>query len=309
MSAQSSISSQPSGEAVPFGDTKARQLFGLFIFSQLAGGLLVMIVSRTTQPLTGISPYDPIWMSVGMYVGWASFVALMMPYLKKRNVSVAALIGPTQLAKRELVDAVLVAIACLIFSIGTGLIMVGILEVIAPEFTDQVMQMSSLVQPSSLPILQNLLTTGLLVIVAPTVEEFLFRGLLLHRWTLKWSLIPALIAAAIVFGVLHINPVGLSVFGIMMTLLYLKTCKLAVPMVAHAINNSVVALALWLPQAEPADASMNNISAGIVSLCLALPLLSWLAYKLWVKRTANLPYGINQQSLQESVVDFDSTGA
>lgn len=58
-----------------------------------------------------------------------------------------------------------------------------------------------------------------LVVIAPIVEELAFRGILLHRWTLKFGIHPALIGSALVFGVCHANPVGLSMFGLVMGVL------------------------------------------------------------------------------------------
>lgn len=294
MSIRSSVPLESSDRFDPFREIKTRHLFGRFLVFQSAGALVVIVCSVIAQASSGLSSDDPIWFWVGGYIGWAFFLWWVLSYLKNRNLSVFHLIGSTQLSGRDIRNAVLVAIACLVFSTGAGLITFGILAFLFPEFVDQFLQASSLAQPSSFPILQKLLTTGLLVVVAPTLEEFLFRGLLLHRWALKWNLMAAIISGSILFGVLHINPIGLTIFGIMMVLLYIQSCKLAVPVLAHAINNGFVALALWLPQTEPPEPSFrNNMYAGVFCLSLSLPLLVWLASRLWNGRTVDLPYSTN----------------
>ncbi|MGB3492964.1 MAG: CPBP family intramembrane glutamic endopeptidase [Elainellaceae cyanobacterium] len=295
MSLNPSVSSKSPDFSNPFQDIKARALIGRFLLFQLAGGFVSVLLGLVAQASSDMRADDPIWLLIGIYAGWAFFMRWVLSHLKNRNLSVSYLIGSTQLCGRDIRDAVLVAIACLVFSTGAGLIMFGLLALVLPELSEQLLQASSLAQPSSLPIVQNLLTTGLLVVVAPTLEEFLFRGLLLHRWALKWSLVSAMITGSILFGILHINPIGLTIFGVMMALLYLKTCKLAVPTLAHAINNGFVALALWLPQTESPDLSVSSIYAGIVCLCLSVPLLSWLAYSFWNSRTVDLPYKTNSR--------------
>ncbi len=295
MSIRSAISLESTDSSQPFERVKARLFFGRFLLFQFVGGLILVILAAIVQSSSGVSAEDPIWLLMGLYVGWAVFLGWVLSYLRKCNLPVSQVIGSTRLSGRDIRDAVLVAIACLVFSTGAGLLMFGLLAVLLPEFADQLLESSSLAQPSSFPFLQKLLTTGLLVVVAPTLEELLFRGLLLHRWALKWNLIRAIVVGSILFGILHINPIGLTVFGVMMVLLYLKTCKLVVPILAHAINNGFVALALWLPQTEPPDASFSHLYAGLFCLCLSLPLLAWLAYKLWNSRTVDLPYRMNMR--------------
>jgi membrane protease YdiL (CAAX protease family) len=89
------------------------------------------------------------------------------------------------------------------------------------------------------PWLPNFLSFISLVVLAPIIEEFAFRGLLLHRWTEKWNLITAILCSSLLFGLLHPDPVGAAAFGIAMCVIYLKTQTLIVPMVCHALYNFV----------------------------------------------------------------------
>lgn len=92
------------------------------------------------------------------------------------------------------------------------------------------------------PILPNLLSFVSLVVLAPVTEEFIFRGVLLHRWSEKWGINKAILVSSILFGLAHPDPVGATAFGIAMSVLYLKTQTLVVPMVCHGLYNFVV----WL---------------------------------------------------------------
>jgi membrane protease YdiL (CAAX protease family) len=89
------------------------------------------------------------------------------------------------------------------------------------------------------PFIPNLLGFLSLVIFAPVIEEFIFRGLLLHRWGDKWGLNRAIILSSLLFGIVHPDPIGAVAFGVAMSVLYLKTQTLIVPMVCHAAYNFV----------------------------------------------------------------------
>ena len=105
-----------------------------------------------------------------------------------------------------------------------------------------------------LTIGQRYLLAVLAVVIAPVVEEFAFRGLLLRRWIARRGFWPGLIGTAIVFALLHPpNWIGSFVFSIAAGLLYLWSGSLALPIVVHMINNAFVALALLAQQIAPAE--------------------------------------------------------
>ena len=84
-----------------------------------------------------------------------------------------------------------------------------------------------------------------LVLVAPIVEEILFRGLLLRIWVKKWGLLGAVFLSSLVFGALHADPIGACAFGIGMSILYLRTQSLYLPILCHIVNNVVA----WMHEA------------------------------------------------------------
>ncbi len=93
-----------------------------------------------------------------------------------------------------------------------------------------------------IPLLANVLSVLSLVIVVPVLEETIFRGYLLHRWSRKWGLWKAILLSSALFGAMHPDPLAAAVFGIGMSILYLRTQSLYVPMIAHGIYN----LGVWL---------------------------------------------------------------
>ena len=148
------------------------------------------------------------------------------------------------------------------------------------------------------PWLTNLLQVVMVVAAAPVVEEFLFRGIILHRWAEKWGPRRALWSSALLFGVLHANFIGLTMFGLVMGLLYLRTRTLIVPIVCHAVNNAI-AISLPLLAADSADVSFSVEQfragwwMGFVYLAITLPWLIRFIGQNWPKPDAQLPYRMN----------------
>jgi membrane protease YdiL (CAAX protease family) len=94
----------------------------------------------------------------------------------------------------------------------------------------------------TLPIGANLLGLVSLVVVSPGLQELIFRGYLLHRWSNKWGLWYGVVLSSAVFGAVHPDTLSAMVTGVGFALLYLRTQSLWTPIIAHGIYNLVV----WL---------------------------------------------------------------
>ncbi|MDV2996016.1 MAG: hypothetical protein N4J56_005670 [Chroococcidiopsis sp. SAG 2025] len=191
-----------------------------------------------------------------------------------------------------------IALAICLFTRGIDQLFFFSLSLISPSFT--VSLINWLPDPpastSALPVLAYLLNVISLVVVAPVTEEFIFRGILMHRWATKWGILPATLVSAIIFGLGHIVPFGAAVFGILMTLLYFKTRTLIVPAIAHAMNNAAtIVLELFFPSQQIAT-NYNfpeYLHWGIVLIIISAPFVLRFTYKNWYKKQLLLPYFTN----------------
>lgn len=98
-----------------------------------------------------------------------------------------------------------------------------------------------------------LLLTGLLVVVvAPFVEEFLFRGVLYGVARKFGGRYPAMIATSLLFTAIHLSPLVLAplfVLSLALTLSYERTGSLWTPILMHMIfNGGQFAILLLFPE-------------------------------------------------------------
>ncbi len=94
--------------------------------------------------------------------------------------------------------------------------------------------------------LTNLAALVMALVFAPLVEEFLFRGYLLNRWTLKLGALPAVLLSSFLFAILHPDVLGAFVFGVFQCLLYMKTRSLLGPILLHFSNNLLAVALEWM---------------------------------------------------------------
>jgi uncharacterized protein len=135
------------------------------------------------------------------------------------------------------------------------------------------------------------------VVLAPIIEEMLFRGVLLSRWSAKWGMRKAVLISALAFSIIHFDKLGKFLFALCMSILYLRTQTLLVPIAAHALHNAI-AIAITIVAAHNVGASANNTIAHFLSrawvkgACFAvtLPMIVSYLYRNWPKKDALSPY-------------------
>lgn len=193
-------------------------------------------------------------------------------------------------------------ILLILFSIGSYLVLFYLLSLVAPSFVEAVLRdvAKSPTPQRSASLLFNLLGAIVLVVVAPIAEEFLFRGIILQRWATKWGIRAGLLGSSLLFGIGHANVVGLSMVGMVLGVLYIRTRTLLVPIACHALNNSFVVAMELLSSASKTASAVNRLEQlryslwfGILFIVLSLPLLVRFLSQNWPRKDAVIPYFIN----------------
>ncbi len=277
----------------PFLKLKARSLFLWFFIITI----LVGIASGIIFSYTGFPQNDPVITYVYYCLTFGLICLWALRRFSTLKINIRYLIGNLPRGYNFLPVAGLV-LALLTFSLGAAVLSFYLLSLISPSFLESLLKSITADQAknSSVPIFYKFLNYFSLIVMAPITEEFIFRGILLHRWATKWGITPAILVSSFVFGCLHVNPVGLTVFGIVMALLYIKNRTLIVSMIAHAMNNFiVVAVQLFSSNSsQPQTNSANSyLWTGLVCVALSAPFLIRFIYKKWPNQRVSLPYFAN----------------
>ncbi|WP_035988780.1 CPBP family intramembrane glutamic endopeptidase [Leptolyngbya sp. KIOST-1] len=287
------------GRENPFLALKARQV--VVMFFMISAGLALVFSTLGTLELLPLQGDDPILAPILYSLIFVGLCGAILLTSRRSPLRLAALLGPIprHLAWMQLLWLVL---GLFLFSLGAFQVSYLGLSVVAPGLVEATLRQSLLlsVDQATAPGLYNGLMLFSVLVVAPITEEFIFRGVLLHRWGLKWGVRPAILLTSILFGVLHSNLIGLFVFGVVMSLLYLSTRSLLVPMVAHALNNAIASGVEFLATQPSANAidTLAEFRAGwwlgVVCLLVSAPwVLRYVVYH-WPDRQALMPYFANQ---------------
>lgn len=138
-------------------------------------------------------------------------------------------------------------------------------------------------------------------IIAPILEEFLFRGLILGRLAVKWNINKAILISSFLFGILHGDDGGLGafIFAIMVSVIYIKTKSLILPIMIHMLTNTWAFAASWSSLYEEA-ATIQDIQSDIwLDILLSIISLVGFLYflrKNWPKADSEVPLLSNELS-------------
>jgi membrane protease YdiL (CAAX protease family) len=190
------------------------------------------------------------------YVVYGLLILASSHACKRAGIRVSDVVGrPPASPARWLY--VLVVVPFLLMTAGLLVIVSVIVAArVAPHWTTTLMSrrgMSDLLQPSASATRWQFVF--LAVVVAPAVEELVFRGLLLRRFVATRGFWRGILASAGIFALLHPQQLfGAFVAGTVLALLYLASGSLWVSMFAHALNNAAVSVAVLLARPDGSDA-------------------------------------------------------
>lgn len=117
-------------------------------------------------------------------------------------------------------------------------------------------------------------------IIAPIVEEMIFRGIIMHGLMRNYSPFTAVSVSALMFALFHLNPwqfPATFILGILLGILMLRTRNIILCILGHAINNGLVLFSIYywgtiqrtdtVPQS---NTRLLIISAIVAAVTLAL---------------------------------------
>ena len=147
----------------------------------------------------------------------------------------------------------------------------------------QSFELENLLEEQLTALSHNVVGALTISVFAPLLEEVLFRGaiqgVLMRFFGRPW---PAIIVAALVFGVFHMNPVQIvyaTLLGIVLGWIYYRTGSLMSVIVGHVLNNSL-AVVTTVAFSAADEQTVAESPAGIAGFVLFAVLSVLLAVKL-----------------------------
>lgn len=128
-----------------------------------------------------------------------------------------------------------------------------------------------------------------LVIIAPLTEELLFRGLILRGFLGRYTVRKAVLASAILFGLLHLNPwqfLGAVILGVLFAWWFVQTGSLLPCLFGHALANAVPLILIGILHLEIQGFTIGTTTVEFQPLWLDLVglLLAWLGIWLLIRK-------------------------
>lgn len=256
-----------------FEEMKTRHLLGFNILAFVVAGIGLMILSAS-GPLIGVI------FQLLLYV--------VVPFLffryhfKKQQLSIRHVVFTTGVSRwvPSLVGLVLLSIA---FSLSVFWFQLFLLMPISPGLVDFFLE--PIPMPDSPWYLAFTIVS--ITVVGPIAEEFIFRGVFLKRMMVKTSMWGGIVISSILFGILHADILGAFLFGVIASLLYLKTDNLLIPILFHIFNNSIAVLFSfvaptfpeWLAVIKRSDISTKATPNTIV-LTISAIIMGWVVVRL-----------------------------
>lgn len=176
------------------------------------------------------------------------------------------------------------AIPLILLGVMGRLVLYIPLSYVAPNFVERwVLDLNNIVFFTINSPTTNLLNFLVIVMVTPFLEELVFRGILLTRWSLKWNTVRGIIISSIIFGIGHAtDAIWASFVGYVMCVVYIRTRTLFVPVAIHmAVNGTAwfleAASVLWTESDEPTQLTLSEFQTyWWVGLLLAVILIPWI---------------------------------
>lgn len=222
-------------------------LIGVDVALNLLFGISAVIIATLadkTAELNALIENTPIWLNFLLFA-IARFIGfwLIIRFIKRRKYSLKRF-GFIKFNLSKNLLRVLLAGGALIALTSAAFYIV---EQLLPNVNlDQEQDIAFTAASSSVEIVLAFIA---LVIIAPVVEEAIFRGLLLTSFIKRFGLALGVLLSSLLFGLVHWQPnVGIVTFimGLILAWLYLKSRSLYPAIMFHSLKNLVAfGLIFW----------------------------------------------------------------
>jgi len=256
--------------------TKAVTVTLLLLF--LSSIIIVIGFSKLSGPNAEILTF---------YVLYAVPFLIYLYTIKKYDLSGIAIFEGSQSDLKQ----VWFFIPLIIMTIGVVWMTVLLLYLVSSDLAAGYFNWLNSFEPFEIGSETTFLQYGLLffsvAVFAPVVEEIIFRGIMIERFGSKYGYKVAVLLSSFFFGVLHMDIIGAFFFGVVLSVLYLRTRSLLLPFLIHAANNGAVMLLIFFEDSISARAwdtiypFIENTRTGVLLFAVSFGWLAWFLKNNW----------------------------
>lgn len=165
-------------------------------------------------------------------------------------------------------------------------------------------------------IWELIFTSFSVMLLAPVTEELLFRGIILQKWSIKWGVKVGILTSSFLFAIVHFrfDIINLSLMGIILSILYLKTRNLLAPIFCHFFYNTFCMILTTINYFSKSESEriafislqeyQNSVQPllgqGVFLISISAPFLIYFVYKNFPKNDAIIPYYANDAKTDET---------
>ena len=230
------------------------------------------------------------------------WIFVVTKLLSREKIDLRAILGlDNKLSMREICFVVYITLINLMFSFSFSSLSLYCLSFIFPTYVVTHINVSQFNDGISL-----FLWAIIAVVMAPIAEELLYRGLILHKWSIKWNMKWGIWASSLLFALCHFrfDVITLVLLGAFWSILYIKTANLLAPILSHAIYNSVVVLwaaayffsqpiserGVFISISDYQESIEPRLGIYIFLTVIFAILIIYTLREMWPKKSASLPY-------------------
>lgn len=192
--------------------------------------LLWYVVTTFTSAILSVE-FNLVSEEVAYSLGDIALILIIILMIKKNGdkIKLDFFIFKRKDVRLELIKVVIMDLC---ISIGALFILTKVIYMVNPPGKDEILSETPLVYSAVF----NLILGGL---IAPILEELIFRGVIFSRFSKKFGLIVGILLTSFIFAIAHvkINMLGAFIFSVITCILFKKYNNILVNMAMHFMEN------------------------------------------------------------------------
>ena len=235
------------------------------------------------------------------------WIFILIFKLKESELKMNQIIGNKNLIRVKLI--LVVTVMDFAFNRGLNPLMLYQLSFIFPQYVEDIINQKRFSTP-----LEMVLFIFSVIVLAPLLEEFLCRGIMLQKWGIKWGIKVGVITSSLFFALLHFryDIITLFLLGVILAILYFKTHNLVSSVLCHCFYNTLVLIFGFLNYFMTPEIERNSfisvieyqnstqplLGYRIFLIAVSLPFLTYFIYKNFPKNDSIIPYYANSDEFK-----------